>query len=1023
VAKIIAYGGLDEDFKDEGDDDDRPPVSLASKFDLAKDDSIKDNTMMEWDDDLNSDNGNKKDNTLQDDELTNSDDTSLTYKDNEDNKNITNKDKKDNKNNKNNKNKNKNNRDIHAHDNLDDETPVLSLLKLEAHTAKWTTLSQTAKNAMPYLSSERDKARVDLDKCLLKWDGINKDTATKDQWASAFDKSYKARKTHKGGLIKIFGIKLAGTKPTELFSDAEFDGSYLFGSPLANAWAGAYIFYGPVWNPQHIICLDVTHGTAKPTSMWNNLNDDITSNSTPFRHSEIFADNPRSMHDLERHLRIKLKLPNSPTEVDPKAWNKAFLTHQTNHEVFATAVKLALTPISVFSKDMFADQKQKKLIASSVTNFWAGAYRLFGAPWAHTKDTRPINTAKSAQKGDLGVSFAQAAAAPAKSAPAKVTIPSVPVTVTATPAQTKSPPDTKAISFAPGTRTSGLFISRPPRKFAPQVKPKADVRKYEAVYYTVILQEIEVDWRDAGPAAIASFLEATEHIFAKDKKARILGFQNDSVAAFTKKSVPMQTKSALKRYFSNGYFQTGKRPSGRIRISHDVEPSLLEIESNQFSVIHEVIQEKDKTNIGFLVGSMPDVANLEDMREAHGNHSVLKNLKMVFVNEPISLTSGKSPIAWKEQVPAIHILVGESQSMLARKKYNEVYGSRNKGGYPQGVQMRFVPAIDDQRYPVTPSMKMKTIKMMCKQKVFLASLSTISTTTIAGLHHYIPKLGYNLCQVLMAMKSFKSPEMGLFISIDEVLDDHNYMVTFTSHVDRETEAKSLVPLLCLVLEAKFGYRIWEWFTNDAKKASSQWRWDSELSSLIPLATITDSEQDDCLGIDSDDEYTMSMCDLHNVDTTVSSDGFEFDLAFIISEDLLNEAPNQFGDSGSVKTFREECQTNEVTKRMDTEKHPKASSSTKELDSTPDDMIVDSDGDNPTMTVEDDDGDNSTREPSTITDATEDVEKSLEALMLSHPDLVRKLLNKSKLSHTTIKNKLLDNQKSTAVSPNEGVDGN
>jgi hypothetical protein len=109
---------------------------------------------------------------------------------------------------------------------------------------------------------------------------------------------------------------------------------------------------------------------------------------------------------------------------------------------------------------------------------------------------------------------------------------------------------------------------------------------------------------------------------------------------------------------------------------------------------------------------MPNVANLEDMREAHGNHSLLKSLMIVLANEPIKLTSGKSPIAWKEQVAAIYILVGESQSILACTKYNKVYGSRNKGGYPQGVKMRFVPAIDDQRYSDIPSMKMKTIKMI-----------------------------------------------------------------------------------------------------------------------------------------------------------------------------------------------------------------------------------------------------------------------------------------------------------------------
>ncbi len=123
------------------------------------------------------------------------------------------------------------------------------------------------------------------------------------------------------------------------------------------------------------------------------------------------------------------------------------------------------------------------------------------------------------------------------------------------------------------------------------------------------------------------------------------------------------------------------------------------------------------------------------MREAHGNHSLLKSLMIVLANEPIKLTSGKSPIAWKEQVAAIYILVGESQSILACTKYNKVYGSRNKGGYPQQeVQMRFVPAIDNHRYSVTPSMKMKTIKMMRRQKRTPQNLTRItmhcpSTTT------------------------------------------------------------------------------------------------------------------------------------------------------------------------------------------------------------------------------------------------------------------------------------------------------
>ena len=65
------------------------------------------------------------------------------------------------------------------------------------------------------------------------------------------------------------------------------------------------------------------------------------------------------MHDLEQLLRSKLNLPKSPVEIEPHTWLKAFSAHTNNHEVFSTVIKLALTPISVFSKDTFADSKQK----------------------------------------------------------------------------------------------------------------------------------------------------------------------------------------------------------------------------------------------------------------------------------------------------------------------------------------------------------------------------------------------------------------------------------------------------------------------------------------------------------------------------------------------------------------------------------------------------------------------------------------------------------------------------------------
>jgi hypothetical protein len=54
--------------------------------------------------------------------------------------------------------------------------------------------------------------------------------------------------------------------------------------------------------------------------------------------------------------------------------------------------------------------------------------------------------------------------------------------------------------------------------------------------------------------------------------------------------------------------------------------------------------------------------------------------------------------------------------------------------------------------------------------------------------------------------------------------------------------------------------------------------------------------------------------------------------------------------------------------------------------------------------------------SALTDSTIDVEASLETMMLSHPDLLKKLLSKTKiLSNVT--------PTPTAIAPHKGVDGN
>jgi hypothetical protein len=527
----------------------------------------------------------------------------------------------------------------------------------------------------------------------------------------------------------------------------------------------------------------------------------------------------------------------------------------------------------------------------------------------------------------------------------------------------------------------------------------------------VILPELVSDWKEGGAEAVGYFNYLSDHIFTKDKKAIIHIWNSENTGGtLTRKSDPLKNKSQITKFASQLFLRTGSKTEFRLRISHDVIPTLLELDSDTNGQIsHDHIQEKLRTIIGFLVGSSPETANLEDMREAHEHHPVLRGLKVLMQAQPIKLAPGKNAIPYKQQVSAVHVLVGESQSIDARARYSKVYGSRNEGGYPQGTPMRYVPDISDSRFPVTPSTRVKAIKMMSKQRMFLTNTMEIPTTTIAGLHLVIPKIGiHSLCQTLMSIKSFADPEMGLFISIDETADG---LVKFTVHKTRYEEANALVPLLCIILEARFGPCIWEWFTDDAKRVLTKYKWDSESGMAI---LIEPDDDDEAMDIESDDEHTQEICDLLNIDTEKTCNGFEFNINFIIEE--APQSKNQYGDTGSVKTFRDACQDDDTVDSNDRLQDDRSTSSQlSETDSIPEPPTIAKKLRSPSpdsLTIETD-----TTTPDTST-LTEDVAVSLEQMMIRNPELVQKFLAKNFTPE-----KLLANSKNTtAISPNEGVDG-
>jgi hypothetical protein len=178
-------------------------------------------------------------------------------------------------------------------------------------------------------------------------------------------------------------------------------------------------------------------------------------------------------------------------------------------------------------------------------------------------------------------------------------------------------------------------------------------------------------------------------------------------------------------------------------------------------------------------------------------------------------------------------------------------------------------------------------------------------------------------------------------------------VLFIVHKDRYEEANSLVPLLCIILEAKFGQCVWEWFTDDAKRVLTKCTWNASEERAV---LIYPEDGNDGMDLDSDDEYMKSICDMLNIDEGNGGNGFDFDINFVIEE--AGRPTNQYGDSGSVKTFR------------DVDKDGGAAAEGNNLAAHLEQVALS----NP---------------PQTHPSPANEVEKALELLLTTNPDLVKK----------------------------------
>jgi hypothetical protein len=176
--------------------------------------------------------------------------------------------------------------------------------------------------------------------------------------------------------------------------------------------------------------------------------------------------------------------------------------------------------------------------------------------------------------------------------------------------------------------------------------------------------------------------------------------------------------------------------------------------------------------------------------------------------------------------------------------------------------MRFVPNIADNWFPATQGRVKDVVKMMGKQKKIMKDAKTIYTDTICSLHVYVPQIGYTLCRILMSMHSTNDPDKQLFMAVNERTYG-SHTVVYTVHKDCMAEATSLIPSLNIVLETKFGARIWEWFTNTAKDASQGYVYNATTGRLKNMDE-EDNDDESSIESEADNEFVIELSESFNI---------------------------------------------------------------------------------------------------------------------------------------------------------------
>ena len=609
----------------------------------------------------------------------------------------------------------------------------------------------------------------------------------------------------------------------------------------------------------------------------------ITRKLKPFTSLEVYGDGD-TIHDHVRSQKAFIKSWKKKAEgYEPTTddWAELFthiIKNRNKNEYkskWPLPIRLCKTSPEVFG--IFYDNG--KLLENTQTIAWKAANDLLGKKWTLSKTPNKISFSPE---------------------------------ILADPKQPNVKPKTTQKNHNPYSKTKAITLTRQPkntaiktnnglfmRKEIPNKKEQKTtaLKKKHMTYLKIRFPQVQQEGLDGDKILVEQLNKFLQFTHKLDPGSVLIPWHVDSKAPHISGSEdqPVKNKAKLLNYVNSAFMRVGSYTYCRVKIAHQKGMEIFDEEkfgdlkmTEDIIVSVDPIQAQVPTCVGWLLGAHPRTFNSDEYTTALKAHSLIKGMDM-----EARVHKFKLEPKWKsdEDEKVVHIYCAKENSRKLKTTMNKIYGSTRKSdSFPLGRNYRFIPFTADPYQPSTQGLKRLAMEAFLQQKNFVSQMTMVETDRIAGLDYYIkPPVDATLREVLMATKA-SDGNTNLFDSVDTRWSGS---VAFLVHQDLEQEAQTFISFLPLILQEKFGPRIWGWFKDWVQAELSGMYWDHKAGKIR-------SSAEDELAADLADWTGIE--DLREDDESDDEMDVRIDLDVQINMEEAREKFQLFDENGSLNTF-------------------------------------------------------------------------------------------------------------------------